>query len=110
MECITTLADFARATKQLVRGAIKSKLFVGEDGAFNMHVAKVENITQDGQCLKNVVQLKVAKGPFVAVLEATVSTRVFNKIAPEFFDKNLAQFKSIKGITSVNAIFPEFVE
>lgn len=97
MENISTLADFARATKQLVRGAIKSKLFVGEDGVFNMSVTKTDK----------VVKLTVSKGVFTAALEAEVSTRVFNKVAPEFFDKNLAQFKSIKGITAVNVTFTE---
>jgi hypothetical protein len=97
MENFSTLADYTRAMKAFVRGVIKSKLFIGEDGELKVAYAKCNETG-------NVVCVTVSNGAYKANFTAEVATRTFNKVTDEYFDRALTQFKSIKGITKITVV------
>jgi len=105
MKEYATVSEFRKAVKALVKGAIKSKLFGGEDGKYVFEFSSC-------YCKKTKTgYVKVTTGNddgLAIVLEAPVSTRVYNKVNDEFFTPIVAQFTKLKSVNDMTFYYTAY--
>ena len=90
------LAEYKRALKTFVRGAIKSKILVNDQGQLKLNIYK-ETIDKTE---KHVV-VEIANDAYTAIFYADVSTRIFNKFEPALFEPIQKQFNKLKGFGGI---------
>ena len=88
-------ADYKRALKTFVRGAIKAKIFADEAGAYTVYLSKAE---ENGV---KTVTTAVCNGTYCAKFTAEVGTRVYNKFDEALFEPIVKQFGKLKGVAGI---------
>ena len=72
--------DYKKAASAFIKGMFKSGLAQDEDGNITVRIEK------DKETGKAVLNIENENNGVVAKFEAEVTTRVYNKVAPELFD------------------------
>lgn len=90
------LAEYKRALKTFVRGAIKSKILVDDRGQLKLNIYK-ETIDKTE---KHVV-VEIANDAYTAIFYADVSTRIYNKFDTALFEPIAKQFNKLKGFGGI---------
>lgn len=96
---VETVGEFKKGVKALVKGAIKSKLFGGDNAAFTFKYtlesySKKEKIGTVAVCICN----EQGTGMLYRV---NVSTRVYNKVNAELFAPMVTQFEKLKSVNNI---------
>lgn len=91
---IEKLSDFKRMAKEFTKGAIKSKLFDTEKNKLDIVIDKK---------LENNINIWVENKETGVLLtfNAEVSTRVFNKVDKEMFEKTVEHLNKLKNFAGI---------
>ena len=92
------LIEFKHELKRFVKGVIKSHMF----GGVGEEAEQIEfKVVKEG---KNI-EISVLYLPYYAEFDADVTTRIFNKITPEFFEPIVTQVSKIKKFKGIKFVF-----
>ena len=98
VKIVETVGEFKKNVKALVKGAIKAKVFGGEDNKYNFSYM-VGNY--DKKAKQGYVMVGISAGDLEMKYEPVVSTRVFNKVTAEFFAPIAEQFGKLKSVNEI---------
>ncbi len=98
VKVVETVGEFKKNVKALVKGAIKAKIFGGEDNNYNFFYM-VGNY--DKKAKQGYVMVGITAGDIEMKYEPVVSTRVFNKVNDEFFAPIAEQFGRLKSVNEI---------
>ena len=91
---IEKLSDFKRMAKEFTKGAIKSKLFDTEKNKLDIVIDKeVENNIN--------IWVENKETEVLLTFNAEVSTRVFNKVDKEMFEKTVEHLNKLKNFAGI---------
>ena len=89
------IGDYKKAMKAFVKGAVKAKLYQGEDGDLTIMIDKSYN--KDTNTRKATLSIISPCECFVTLFTAEVATRIYNKIDPSLFEALGEQLAKTKG-------------
>jgi hypothetical protein len=91
---IEKLSDFKRMAKEFTKGAIKSKLFNTEKNKLDIVI--------DKEADNNVkIWVENKETSVLLTFNSEVTTRVFNKIDKEMFEKTVEHFNKLKNFAGI---------
>ena len=98
VKVVETVGEFKKNVKALVKGAIKSKVFGGENNDYSFFYM-IGNY--DKKAKQGYVMVGISVGDLEMKYEPVVSTRVFNKVTAEFFAPIAEQFGRLKSVNNI---------